>query len=239
MNKYFLLPEWDRSVIKLFLLIFLAFIHSFIENKFDFNWLRRDDALVIVLYGLLFYYMYLFYGDYLKLFQWIKDEVKNLWLQNSLIKNLGSVSLVIFIVLSFINFWGPSNAEIQTGLDCSNKYSELNDTVRERRGYSIAASRDEDSRMLYFGYLIKEYQIAIEILELGCEDLNSNVRVRNLGLELPPLGDLSGTDMLVKEKICFLGYEYQWFESFLNNREVREWPNDADCSKGREILNLD
>ena len=156
MKKYNSLPEWDKGVIKLFLLIFLAFIYAFIESKFDFRWLRNIEFYIFILYCFIFYYLYMFYGDYQKLVNWIIDNAKNIWIKNSNLKNIMSLFFFTMTVLTFINFWGPSEKEKQTGIDCNNAYSELFETERNRFIYSSKAVSNSEDRIIYFGYLNKE-----------------------------------------------------------------------------------
>tara|TARA_B100001057_G_scaffold380455_1_gene386147 strand:+ start:1085 stop:1810 length:726 start_codon:yes stop_codon:yes gene_type:complete len=240
MKRYNSIPEWDKNVIKLFLLMFVAFIYSFIENKFDFRWLRNIEFYIFILYCFIFYYLYMFYGDYQKLVNWIIDNAKNIWIKNSNLKNIMSLFFFATTVLTFIYFWGPSENEKQIGINCNNAYSELYETERITRSYSIKAMNNSEDMITYFGYLNKEYQLSKQILDLGCEDLNSNIRIFDYSLTPPPQGDLSGSEVLVQNKICYIGYELQWFEDFYSNKsEIKDWRDSKlDCSRGKEFLGL-
>ena len=148
------------------------------------------------------------------------------------------LSIVIFIWLVGQFISQPSEAEVQSSYVCSAYYLKLYDQNRISFSFGISPMNSSELREQYFESLIEEVQIAQSISDLNCRELLYKINFPTYAQTRSSNENFTGDELLVYEKTCRLGYEYLWYESFLNEDEyIRDEINEElDCSAGQRIM---
>ena len=157
---------------------------------------------------------------------------------NKRILSIFAIFVFLFIWLVVQYFSQPSDSDLTDSYLCSTYYSNLYYQNRISMGFGISPMNNAELREQYFQSLIKEVQIAQAAAELKCGELL--LKINYPSFAQPKIGNenFTGDELLVHQKVCRLGYEYLWYESFLNNEDyIRdEIDEELDCSAGQRII---
>ena len=148
------------------------------------------------------------------------------------------ISIVTFIWLGIQFISQPSKDDVVSSYRCSTYYSKLYDQNRISFSFGISPMNSSELREQYFESLIEEVQIAQSAADLNCRELLYKINFPTYAQTRSSNENFTGDELLVYEKTCRLGYEYLWYESFLNNDEyIRdEIDEELDCSAGQRII---
>ena len=168
----------------------------------------------------------------------MKELISILENTNKWIIRLLVISIVTFIWLGIQFISQPSKDDVVSSYRCSTYYSELYYQNRISMSFGASPMLNSELREPYFESLIEEVQIAQSAADLNCRELASKINFptyiqTRIGNEI-----FTGDELLVYQKTCRLGYEYLFYESFLNNDEyIRdEIDEELDCSAGQKIM---
>jgi hypothetical protein len=168
----------------------------------------------------------------------MKKFVRFLENTNKWIIRLVVISIVTFIWLGIQFISQPSKDDVVSSYRCSTYYSKLYDQNRISMSFGASPMQNSELREQYFDSLIDEVQIAQSAADLNCGELASKINFPTYIQTRIGNENFTGDELLVYQKTCRLGYEYLFYESFLNNDEyIRdEIDEELDCSAGQRII---